>query len=77
MKKIYLFSFVALIFFNGCFNKRGFTMTYYSDCEEYYDLQGFYHKKCGNEIFTYDDVKKIWKKEEKKDNTINGEVSPF
>lgn len=42
------------IFFTGCVNKHGISMKYYSDCEEYYDLQGYYHKKCGeDDIITY------------------------
>ncbi|MDP3301179.1 MAG: hypothetical protein Q8S36_04340 [Sulfuricurvum sp.] len=33
-------------------------MRYYSDCEEYYDVQGYYHKKCDDNIVDYSDVKK-------------------
>jgi len=33
-------------------------MRYYSDCEEYYDSQGYYHKKCDDNIVDYSDVKK-------------------
>ena len=64
MKYILLVTFILI--FSGCFNKNGFSIKYYSNCEEYYDLQGFYHKKCGDEIFTYDDIKKFWRKEKKK-----------
>ena len=40
--------------FSACFNKHGISVKYYSECEEYYDLQGFYHKKCGDDdIVTY------------------------
>ena len=70
----YILLATVILIFSGCFNKRGFTATYYSDCDEYYDLQGYYHKKCGDEIFTYDGVKKIWKKE-KKEKAIEGEPS--
>lgn len=47
----------ALILFSGCFNDRGVSLRYYNDCEEYYDLQGSYHKKCGENIVDYQDVK--------------------
>lgn len=44
----------TLIVFTGCVNKHGISLKYYSDCEEYYDLQGYYHKKCGeDDIITY------------------------
>ncbi len=34
-------------------------MRYYNDCEEYYDAQGYYHKKCDDNIVDYSDVKKV------------------
>jgi len=49
-------SFLILIalFFSGCVNKHGISAKYYSDCKEYYDFQGYYHKKCGDDdIVTY------------------------
>jgi len=42
--------------FSGCVNKHGISAKYYSDCEEYYDMQGFYHKKCGDDIVTYKEI---------------------
>jgi len=40
--------------FTACVNKHGISAKYYSDCKEYYDLQGYYHKECGdNDIVTY------------------------
>ncbi|MDP2076419.1 MAG: hypothetical protein Q8N01_08895 [Sulfuricurvum sp.] len=33
-------------------------MRYYNGCEEYYDAQGYYHKKCEENIVDYSDVKK-------------------
>ncbi|MEA1983246.1 MAG: hypothetical protein U9N39_06860 [Campylobacterota bacterium] len=40
--------------FLGCVNKHGISAKYYSDCKEYYDLQGYYHKECGDDdIVTY------------------------
>ena len=39
---------------SGCVNKHGVSAKYYSECKEYYDLQGYYHKKCGeDDIVTY------------------------
>ncbi|HEX5711328.1 MAG TPA: hypothetical protein VFX68_08270 [Sulfuricurvum sp.] len=53
-KLIWLF---ALIGFTGCFNERGVSLRYYNDCEEYYDSQGYYHKKCDDNMVEYSDVK--------------------
>ena len=53
-----LLPFLAVLLFNGCFNERGISMRYYNDCEEYYDAQGYYHKKCDENIMDYSDVKK-------------------
>ncbi len=51
IKIILLFN---ILFFGACVNKHGISARYYSDCKEYYDLQGFYHKKCGkDDIITY------------------------
>lgn len=42
------------ILFMGCVNKHGVSIKYYSDCKEYYDLQGYYHKECGeDDVVTY------------------------
>ena len=70
-----IFTCIVLIF-SGCVNKHGISMRYYSDCEEYYDLQGYYHKDCGkDDIITYEEMKKPFKKEEKNKNLIDGKVS--
>jgi hypothetical protein len=62
MKTSILFLFF-LFFLSGCVNKHGISAKYYSDCEEYYDLQGYYHKKCGeDDIVTYKGVKEDAKK---------------
>ncbi len=48
----------ALFLFSGCFNKHGISLQYYSDCKEYYDLQGYYHKECGkDDIITYKEIR--------------------
>lgn len=56
MKK-YCLLFLLPIFFAGCFNERGVSLRYYSECEEYYDLQGYYHKQCDKNIVDYSDIK--------------------
>lgn len=56
MIKSLLFLF-AMILFTGCFNDRGISLRYYNNCEEYYDVQGYYHKKCADNIVDYSDVK--------------------
>jgi len=56
MKKTLLFISLTLLF-SGCVNKHGISMKYYSDCKEYYDLQGYYHKDCGeDDIVTYKEL---------------------
>ena len=45
------------ILFAGCFNERGVSLRYYNDCEEYYDMQGYYHKKCDPNLVDYADIK--------------------
>jgi len=47
-----------ILLFSGCVNKHGVSLKYYSDCEEYYDLQGYYHKDCGkDDLMTYKEMK--------------------
>jgi len=42
---------------SACVNKHGISMKYYSNCKEYYDLQGYYHNECGkDDIITYKKV---------------------
>jgi hypothetical protein len=44
--------------FTACVNQHGVSAKYYSDCKEYYDLQGYYHKECGeDDIVTYKEVR--------------------
>ena len=48
---------IFIVLFSGCVNKHGVSAKYYSDCKEYYDLQGYYHKECGeDDIATYKGV---------------------
>ncbi|MDD5716195.1 MAG: hypothetical protein PHW64_00195 [Sulfuricurvum sp.] len=51
MKKYYFL--ILLLIFTGCFNDRGISGRYYSECEEFYDTQGYYHKKCDKNIIDY------------------------
>jgi len=57
MKHIFFLLF-TLTMLAGCFNERGVSMRYYNNCEEYYDAQGYYHKKCDSNLIDYNDVKK-------------------
>jgi len=57
MIKLTFFILISIIF-SGCVNKHGVSAKYYSDCDEYYDLQGYYHNDCGkDDIFTYKEAK--------------------
>ncbi|MDD5053349.1 MAG: hypothetical protein PHO27_11510 [Sulfuricurvum sp.] len=56
MKTNYFLLFLPL-FFSACFNERGISAHYYRDCEEYYDLQGYYHKKCDKNLLDYKEIK--------------------
>jgi len=62
MIKIFLLLIFSLLF-SGCVNKHGISAKYYSDCNEYYDLQGYYHKDCGDDdIVTYKQVGDTFKR---------------
>jgi hypothetical protein len=61
MKKI-LLAILSIYLFSGCINKHGISAKYYSDCKEYYDLQGYYHKECvEDDVVTYKEIKKVTK----------------
>jgi hypothetical protein len=58
---------ILSILFSGCVNKHGISVKYYSDCKEYYDLQGYYHKECGeDDIMTYKEMGEALKRKEPK-----------
>ena len=62
----------TILFLNGCVNKHGVSAKYYSDCKEYYDLQGFYHKECGeDDIMTYKEMGETF---QTKENVPKGNV---
>lgn len=49
---------ITTFLFTACVNQHGVSAKYYSDCKEYYDLQGYYHKECGeDDIVTYKEVR--------------------
>jgi len=76
MIKIILYLFISL-FFTACVNKHGISAKYYSDCKEYYDVQGFYHKECGqDDIITYKEIYKAFDtpKEKKPQDNTKGSV---
>ena len=51
------------LLFTACVNKHGISAKYYSDCKEYYDLQGYYHKECGeDDMITYKEMGEVSKK---------------
>ncbi len=61
----YLLLTSTLFFFTACVNKHGISAKYYSDCKEYYDMQGYYHKECGqDDIVTYKEIGEYFKGEE-------------
>ncbi|WP_366089119.1 hypothetical protein [Sulfurimonas sp.] len=58
-----------LLLSTACVNKHGISAKYYSDCKEYYDMQGYYHKECGeDDIVTYKTLGKAFKKKEPQSN---------
>jgi hypothetical protein len=72
MKKILYFS-IFVLSMSGCVNKHGVSMKYYSECKEYYDLQGLYHKECGkDDVFTYKEIQEAFKEKKKDPNLIEG-----
>ena len=71
MTKIFFFLFIALIL-SGCVNRRGISATYYNDCHEYFDSQGYYHKDCDPNVVEFKDIKKmVTPKEEVKQQNSN------
>ena len=54
--KRYILLLLLPLLFAGCVNSRGISLKYYNDCEEYYDVQGYYHKQCDKNILDYSDV---------------------
>ncbi|MCW1360101.1 hypothetical protein [Campylobacter sp. US33a] len=45
MQKYFLM--LVFLIFSGCYiNERGISNRFYSDCKEFYDASGTYHKEC-------------------------------
>ena len=55
MKKHYLLVLFPMLL-SGCFNDRGVSLKYYNNCEEYYDIQGYYHKQCDKNLVDYKEI---------------------
>ncbi len=65
MTKLFLLLLLSILF-NGCINKHGISAKYYSDCKEYYDMQGYYHKECGeDDIITYKEIRDKFKRKKR------------
>ena len=65
------FILLVLLIFSGCVSKRGISLKYYNDCQEYYDVQGYYHKNCDDEgMLTYKEIDEAFK-EDKKESRSN------
>ena len=63
MIKLTLLLTIVTLLFSGCVNKHGISAKYYSECKEYYDYQGYYHKECGeDDLVTYEEAKDFFKK---------------
>ncbi len=56
-----LYFLITTILLGGCFNDRGISLRYYNDCEEYYDAQGYYRKKCDKNLIDFADIKEAVK----------------
>ena len=61
IRTLFALSAIALLF-SGCVNKRGISATYYNDCREYYDMHGYYHKKCDKNLVEFKEVEEGIKK---------------
>lgn len=68
----YLLLISTLFLFSACVNKHGISLQYYSECKEYYDLQGYYHKECGeDDIVSHKEIRQ--KAEEAYDYVVGSE----
>jgi len=75
VKFLFFICISAGVLFTGCVNRHGISMKYYSDCKEYYDLQGFYHKECGeDDMVTYKQMKEMVQEPKQKNTTIQGKA---
>lgn len=65
MIRFALLTLTVAFFIGGCANERGLSARYYNDCREYYDMHGFYHKECDENVLDYKDVKKVFTSDKK------------
>lgn len=63
MMKYLLLPIAVVLLFGGCANKRGLSATYYNDCREYYDLQGYHHTQCDDNMVDYDELDGVFAEE--------------
>jgi hypothetical protein len=80
----YILIISTLFLFLGCVNRTGISAKYYAnECNEYYDVQGYYHKDCNDDnVITYESIGKNANKiveyviggEEKKEEKPKGNV---
>lgn len=66
--KRYALPLLTSLLLAGCFNDRGISLRYYNNCEEYYDLQGYLHKKCDKNLADYREIYEAVKTPEKPTN---------
>jgi len=68
----YSLFFLILLIFSGCVGREGISLKYYNDCEEYYDMQGYYHKKCDDSMMLkYKTITDAFKEDKKESNNKN------
>ena len=62
-------SILTIIFLTGCVGREGISLKYYNDCKEYYDMQGYYHRKCDDSMMLkYKTITDAFKEEKKESN---------
>lgn len=68
----YILLISTILLFSACVNKTGISAKYYAnECDEYYDVQGYYHKDCKDDnIVSY---KKMGEKVDKAVEFVVGE----
>ncbi len=68
MLKIFLLT-MGIFIFSGCVGREGISLKYYNECEEYYDMLGYYHRECDDSMMLkYKTIKDAFKKKEVKTN---------
>jgi len=52
---------LTAVIFQGCLNAQAPAYNLYTNCNEYYDSRGFYHKECDNNVLDKRKLKKSLK----------------